>query len=157
MISILFSLSVYIVTACLHVLLYRLLEKRGIHTFSSVLIFFGGLAVVFFGAKSLPATAIALYSLLSWLHVILFTSPYFNDLGPSITLYFALRKKKVMTKDQFLALLSDKKLLIDRLDTMIAGGYVAKQENRFFITPKGRLLHEFLETYRKLIGWKSHG
>lgn len=160
MISIAFSILVYLCSVCVHIFLHRWLVSIGKVTFASVGVFCIGFFVhagIAISYLSLPLTSIVLYCLLAVLHIIFFTSPYNNDLGPSITLYFALQKHRVMTEKELLSLLSDEVLIHQRLRDLQSSGLIYRTKNSASATEKGKSLDRLLETYRRLLGWKSSG
>lgn len=160
MISALVALFSYLLFAFIHILIHRYLVRIGKERFASIGVFFIGFiihAMIAFQFLPLPWTSIIAYSLLSWLHSILFTGPYNNDTGPSMTIYFALRSRLRMTHSELLNVLSDEILILQRLRHLQSSGLITKNHGTYTATPRGKRLDTLLESYRGLLGWKSSG
>lgn len=160
MISIAFSILVYLCFVCVHVFLHRYLVRIGKKTFASVGVFFIGLVVhsaVAFRFYPLPLTSIVLYGLLSWLHVIVYTESYYGDMGPSRKILAALRKKREMTEQEIIGLFSNQVLIKKRIQHLQQDDVVREKNGYLLATEKGLRLHRLLEGYRALLKWESSG
>ena len=172
MVFLLFSVISYLVCTGIHAMLHRLLARWRKMTFASVWIFLLGLIfqvvnVWYFLHPSDPWnsiwnlplqwTSIVMYGLLVWLHIILYTGPYFGDQGPSIRIRKRLTASGPMTLEEIRNLFSDHVLIEKRIHDLIAGEFIEKRNGRFTATSKGFRLHNLLEQYRKLIRWDSSG
>lgn len=164
---ILISVSIYIVSVIVHVLIHRILRQRGIRTFKTVLVFLIGFivntAILFYLAGApgcglkLPLTAGVLFALLSSLYVIFYTSPYLGDESPATKVIAILGVKKKMNSLQIMGEFSDSQLIIKRLNDLKRDGLVEMKNNRYCCTDKGMKLVDLIDMYRKLLRWDRGG
>jgi len=175
MIYILISLVVFICTTIVHVFLHRLLTKLGIRTFKSVSIYGMGLIfLIFLFSFNIPAslfpdkpgtlmnlpipiTAIVLYSLLSILNIMFFTSPYMNNTSPSYKIFLQIRQSRGLSKQEIVRSFSDQELIGKRLNNLVLDGYLQKNKKRFKILPKGKKIISIIDFYRSWLKWESSG
>jgi hypothetical protein len=169
MITIFISFFVFAIVAMTHVLLHRWLITKGIKTFKSTFIFSFGFMMLLFifwlqqisgfyrSYDFIPITAIIIYMLTSMLYIMLFTSPYTGDISPSTMLLSLIKNSPGLTLPVILKHFSNQELIENRLKNLISQAYVQKSDQIYKVLPKGKNLIRLIDTYRRLLNWKSSG
>ena len=147
--------TVFIIITIVHIFLHRLLAKKGIRTFKSVYIY--GLGLILLISLSAPATGTVLYSVLSILNIIFFTSPYMGNISPSYKIMLTIKESHGLSKQAILKQFSDQELIGKRLDNLVLDGFLQKKEKLFKILPKGEKIISFIDFYRSCLKWRSSG
>lgn len=171
----LISLVVFAFTTICHIFLHRLLAKLGIRTFKSVSVY--GLGLIFIISLSsfniikhlfynktgtlqslpIPITGIVLYSLLSILNIMFFTSPYMGNISPSYKILLLIKNSRGLSKKAILKSFSDQELIGKRLNNLVLDGFLQRNKKLFKILPKGQKLVSVIDYYRSWLKWKSSG
>lgn len=175
MIYLLVSFSIFFVFTLFHIILHRILVKKGILTMKTALIFIPGLLadtyIIYqlngiFGNLTdylsvstmwlipIPLSAILFYILLTAILVIFYTHPAMNYVSPSTVILRILEKKK-MTHKELMSHFSDKMLISDRLKNLQESGLINLRSDRLRASPHGAQIALFREYYRKIFGWSS--
>src|SRR3990167_4463665 len=172
MIDVFISAIVFAITFGGHVVLYRLLQKKGIKSFYTVFVFGLGLLVLLIiewpvTAQTpiitpersivlirLPLTSLALYLLTSGLLILFFTAPYTDEISPSQKITAILKHHNGITAQRIFHYFSEYELFGKRLQTLIQTGYMTGRNNTFYIYPKGQRLVHLINLYQNWFKWK---
>jgi hypothetical protein len=155
------SLSVFAAMWLLHVAWFRISPPRT--RVQALLMLFGaGLAALAIGlmlaapymggATPMPATALALYVLMSFAYVIIYTAIEVDSPSALIALLVHERGTRGMTLAELRELLTDDNLVMARLRDLVAVGSVKATGNEFRLESRGLLIARVFAAYRALLG-----
>lgn len=174
MVSLSFSLLVFLVTIATHVMLYQALQSRKELAFKTAGVFGFGLIISVFvhfilmptviylpvttwWAVPLPLTSLALYALLASIYILFFTNIYWGEESPSFAIYFLVKRYRKLTAAEIRTHFSDKKIIGSRLTDLLNERYVYKKGDRYLLTSRGKFVYSVTEFYRKILNWQSGG
>jgi hypothetical protein len=173
MLSIISACFFFTISFIIHVLLSRILLLLGKKSIKLLFVF--GLGFIFhlvalssliqpssskyagLISPPLPFTSALLYLLLFILFLIYYLSTYGGETGPSIKLYYILKKYKKRTLDQLLSGFSEADLIHKRLLSLKEGKFIAENKKAYIILPKGKRLAYIIKKYRSFVRWESSG
>jgi hypothetical protein len=164
--SLFVSIALFILTVIFHNVFHRLLLKYHIITFKSVGIFLIVFFVLVVSALlefkgifhiRINLTIITLYLILSLDYIVVISSPFLGDEGPSSKIVFLLKKHKSLSKDNIINKFSNERLIKKRLNDLTRSKLIEKRNNKYFIISGGKRLVSLIKIYRKTIGWKLVG
>lgn len=165
------SLTIFIVTTLIHIVLHRILLKKGILTIKTAIVFIFGLVIDLYAIRTIfyqsnnsnnllwlpvPVSGVMFYLLLSAVLIIFYTAPAFSYVSPSTLLLMLLEKKK-MTKNELLRHFSEEKIIISRLDELQKAGLVDLRRGRCITSKKGEKIAYIMKIYRGLFRWSEQG
>lgn len=150
---ILISVSIYIVSVIVHVLIHRILRLMGIRTFKTTTVFIIGFLV----NSAVAINGSFLFALLSILHIIFYTSPFLGDESPVTKIVELLRVNKRMSFQRIAGAFSDTTLVVKRLKDLERSGLIEIKNNRYFVTNRGKKLFNLIDVYRKFLHWDRGG
>lgn len=163
MIDIVLTIITFLLTVFCHIILHRWLQKYGYKTFKTIVIFFIGFFINAwillspFYVFTFSFSAIVLYGLLSLVYILLFTSPYLEDLSPSFSIILLLNRYHMLRSNEIMNNFSDKIVIVKRLEALVHSGKIRKNNSRYIITTSGRRIIGFIDLYRRILGWEFGG
>ena len=166
MIYIFVSTAAFILTLICHIIIFRMFEK--IKSESNVLLtFLSGFVlncIIIFYLNSLefnyikiPLTAIWLCFLLSLAFIIFFLFSFLSEESPSSTILGLLKKRGKIRERDIYSSFSEAKLIRMRLSELTHQKIIEEQNNNFIILPKGKIIANVVNFYRKILGWEIFG
>jgi hypothetical protein len=173
MFSIFCACLAFIVTLLIHILISRILLSSGIKSVKLLVIFALGLLgyIQFFMTiiqplsinhhglwyTPLPLSSVLLYILLFIFYLIYYLSTYSGEVGPSIKLYMLLRQYGSRSRPEILREFSDQEFIHKRLNSLVEGNFISRNNNVYRVLPKGKKLADLIRLYRSVVGWESSG
>lgn len=155
------SILLFICVTGVHIVVYRVLVACGVKTIKTVAIYGFGLIVLSWllltKHSPFPLTAITVYVLVSMLYIMLFTSPLFGQIGPSVKVFLLAKKYPGITKTEILKHFTDKELIDERVQLFISLGLLTKKNNVFTATARGQSIARIVALYRNIFHWRSGG
>lgn len=156
MIELLAAIFVFLCAFIVHVILHRVQKKLKHPTLTVVIVYPGFLLLLFVLLWYLPnftnnsiklsndrltMVPILMYILLSCLSVILYAPFLLTGQVPAGTILAAFGQKNKLSKTEILALFSEDELIKPRFKSLIKTGMVALKNDKYFLTPQGRIVH----------------
>lgn len=171
MIYLVASFFTFLLMTFLHIFLFRFLAQRGVKTLRTVGVYLFGFIISLFifgffqtlaNPKTifwwpLPLTSIVLYSQLSFLYLIFFTSPYLGDESPAAKIIFLVKKNGRLSYEKIKREFSDEELVIKRLDDLVKSGLIIRQKDNYYSAKSGQRLARIINFYRRLLHWGKGG
>jgi len=100
----------------------------------------------------LPATALALYVLLSFAYIIIYTAVEVDSPSALIILLVSERGERGMTFAELRQVLTDDNLVMARMRDLVSVGSVIASGNHFQLSPRGLRIARVFAFYRDLLG-----
>jgi len=149
-------IAIFITSAFVHILVFRILKKFKIISFKSTAVFLIGLVINIFWLK-FPLSAVFLYLLLSGIYILFLTGPILGDPSPSFIILSLLRRKKMMDKNEILASFSDRNLVGKRITSLTSAKLIVKKGHKYYVTKRGMKMAAIVNGYRNIFHWEAGG
>lgn len=149
-------IAIFLASAFVHLLVFRILKKFKIISFKSTAVFLIGLVINIFLLRS-PLSAVFLYLLLSSIYIIFLTGPILDYPSPSFTILSRLGSKKMMDKKEIMASFSDWNLVGKRTASLISAKLVVKKGHKYYVTKRGMKMTAIINGYRNIFRWNAGG
>ncbi len=156
MISILFTMMVFLVTFYFQVIILRVFRKFHIHPFVSFILYGIGLLITVLLAlffKELPLTSILIYILLTTLLITFSFVPLLDLQSPS-SIIMTMLEKKQQSFSKLQNAFDDRQFILIRLEDLVAMGLVQKREQKYSISPMGMISARIISIFSLLVGIK---
>jgi hypothetical protein len=163
MLSVFISLIIFCISVTIHVIVFRKFSDFGKKNYKTSVVFVAGFFLLVFvlginGQNNLwTYSSLLLYILISIYYVLLLTTLFLGEKGPSIQILDILVKNKSATFREMVLHFQRDNPTGKRLKDLVKTHIIEVRKGRYYISRKGKKAKRIIDLYRSMTGWYSSG